>query len=202
MFSPAAISVAKDVFYDFRVKPLSKHSSFSGYSVIGLNKRYTPSPEAFKNLDEAIFVTSFPFAQKAIETVVLATILKPNKVTIAVKDISSSNDAKIALFTANQLEIPIIFLPTGSGNFTEIMKDITREWIFDSRVKVDCYPIKLYFRSHVNSALSIQGEDQSFVSKYCNHVYKQHSGIRREIMQAIDSMLPKEAIRDVISRLK
>jgi hypothetical protein len=211
MFSPVAAPIAKN--YNFEAKTLThllKNSSESNYVVINLNKKHSlPPTDVFSHLNGIIFVTRFPFSQDAIETIILASMLKTNRVFLAIKGIANSNDAKTALFTANQLEIPIIFVPLKNGQFDQIIEDIAHIWLTDARIRIDCYPVKPYFLSYIVDALGVDAlgdcacyyEYQVFATRYSDHLFSQLPEIKNKTMNVARALVPVETMQDAIKRL-
>lgn len=203
--SPAASFLFKEALLKGGIKelPLNPGKPLTGHNIISFGKKVKmPSHEFFRDARSVTFISRFPFSEQAMEAIVLASVVIPGKVILGIKD-TDREGLNLALFTANQLELPVIFLPPGSGKYRkeyiDALREVAKIWVRDKRIRIDLYPVKTCFVKYISSLVRRNGTVQTadlyqVISEYLLGRVKGEESIEKALIEAIRKIFPvKEA---------
>jgi hypothetical protein len=172
LISPAALLHIKQALLMQKPIAITKNCRNPYPSFKLSEKTKMPDSSFFTPFNEICFFINTPIPIKALEIIVLASICKPNKVSVCINRGNESHDFKSSLFSLNQLEVPIVIAPPDRGVFLEIAEI----WLKDKRIKTQIYPLADYLSYYMSkiigsTSLPVSASDSSLPSLLAMSLY-------------------------------
>lgn len=196
--NPALLLLIKKSLAMPRPQPLSSSASclnpFPSFKLT--EERKTPHKDFFDPYIEVCFFTDTPMCQSSLETIVLASICKPDGVSVCVNANNNLEEAKSSFLILNQLEIPFIFAPSTIS----FLEEMARLWLLDKRMRVQVYPFSDYLSYYVSKLTGHHSaSNDSLPSIIAHSVYKKPE-YKLNILRFFEKVLPFQFVSDSIKK--